>query len=82
MKGTASIEGDGLAVESRPRNPGAGVRFLVSSLISIEHAAELLRIVLPRWCCAVACAWLVSSNHGIACALRLGPTQPVTDFWG
>ena len=22
------------------------------------------------------------SNHGIAFALRLGPTQPVTDFWG
>ena len=34
-------------------------------------------VVLPR--CAVLC---LASNHGIACALRLEPTQPVTDFWG
>ena len=65
--------GNGLAVEPMSQNlegrgsiPRFGSRR--SSLISIEHA-ELLRIVLPRWCCAVR-AW-----HGIACALRLaGPT--------
>ena len=41
-----------------------------SSLISIEHA-ELLVLAVPGY-----------SNHGIACALRLGSTRPVTDFLG
>ena len=74
--------GDGLAVESRPRNPGAGVQFLVSAAAG-RHSSALSTlnycVVLTRWCCAVLCP---ASNHGIACALRLGPTQPVTDFWG
>ena len=29
----------------------------------------------------LCCVWLVTI-HGIAYALRLGPTRPVTNFWG
>ena len=67
--------GDGLAVEPMSRNskgrgsiPSLGSRR--SSLISIGHA-ELLRSTPSLVLC---CAWL---NHGIACALWLGPTQPL-----
>ena len=73
--------GDGLEVESMSRNPeGRGsiphLGSRRSSLISIEHA-ELLRSTPSLVQC---CVWL--RNHGIACALQLGPTQPVTDIWG
>ena len=76
--------GDGLVVESMSRNPeGRGsiprLGSRRSSLISIEHA-ELLRSTPSLVLC---CAWLVTmALHDNACALRLGPTQPVTDFWG
>ena len=67
--------GNGLAVEPMPRSPEGrgliprlGIRR--SSLISIElPSSTLVRAVL-----------CLASNHGIACVLRLGPTQPVTNF--
>ena len=73
--------GNGLAVESMSCNPeGRGsiprLGSRRSSLISFEHA-ELLRSTPSI--VAVLC---LASNHGVACALRLGPTQSVTDFWG
>ena len=66
-----------IEVKSRSQNPEVrGSIPLLGSrrslLISIEHA-ELQR----------STPWLglcLASNHGIACALRLGSTQPVTDF--
>ena len=69
--------GDGLEVKPMSRNPeGRGsiprLGSRRSSLISIEHA-ELLRSTPSLVLC---CAWLVTM------ARRLGPTQPVTDFWG
>ena len=68
--------GNGLAAEPTSRNPeGRGsiprLDSRRSSLTSIEHA-ELLRSTNSLVLCY--------SNHGIASALRLGPTQPVTDF--
>ena len=69
--------GNGLAVEPMSRNPeGRGSIPRLGSLrsLSIEHA-ELLRSTPSLVLC-------LSGNHGIACELRLGPTQPVTDFWG
>ena len=70
--------GNGLAVEPMSRNPeGRGsiprLGSCRSSLISIEHV-ELL-------CSTPSLVLCLVSNHGIACAVRLGPTQPVTDFW-
>ena len=67
------------AVETMSRNPeGRGsiprLGNRRSSLISIEHA-ELLRSTPSLVLCR-------AGNYGIACALRLGPTQSVTDFWG
>ena len=71
-----------LAVEPTSRNPeGRGsiprLGSRRSSLISIEHA-ELLSCTSSL----VGAVLCLASNHGIACALRLGPTQPVTNFWG
>ena len=75
----ATGRGDGLAIEPMSRNPeGRGsiprLGSCRSSFISIEHA-ELLRSTPSLVLC-------LASNHGIACALRLGPTPLVTDFWG
>ena len=61
----------------------AGVRFLVSADAGRRSALSTInyRVVLCRWCRAVP-SNLVAGNHSIACALRLVPTQPVTNFWG
>ena len=72
-------EGDGLAVEPTSWNPEGWVSSprlgsRRSSLISIEHA-ELLGSTPSLMLC-------LASNHGIACALWLGSTQPVTNFYG
>ena len=74
---TTTGRGDDLAVEPMSRNPeGRGsiprLGSRRSSLISIEHAE--LRRSTPSF--VLCCAWLVTM------ALRLGPTQPITDFWG
>ena len=48
--------GNDLAVESISRNPGGGVRFLVSAAAGrCSSALSTLNycVVLPRWCCAV-----------------------------
>ena len=58
----------------------ARVRFLVSAAAGRRSSAlSTLNYCVYSLVGAVLC---LASNHGIACALRLGLTQPVTDFWG
>ena len=73
--------GNGLAVRradfSEPGGSSPRLGSRRSSLISIQQAELLSRTPLLVLCCTC-----LASNHGIACALRLGPTQPVTNDLG
>ena len=68
--------GVGLAFESRPRNPNwPGLAGSCRQLISIWACWITAQYSLVG---AVLC---MDSNHVFSCALQLGPTQPITDFW-
>ena len=64
----------GRADVSEPGGPGFDVSAAAgrrsSALSTLNYC-----VVLPQ-----GAVLYLASNHGIACARRLGPTQPVTDF--
>ena len=73
-------EGNGLAPEltsQDPENPGSSLRVLVSAA-----AGRRLSAFSTLNYCLVGAVLRLASSHGIACALQLEPTQPVTFFWG
>ena len=68
-----------IAVESRPRNPESGVRFLVSAAAGRRSSAlNTLNycVVLPRWCCASTCM-AIYSNHALHMHCGLGQLSPL-----
>ena len=68
----------GRANVSEPGGPGFDSSSRQPQVVAHQHWASWITAQYSL----VGALLCLASNHGIACALRLGPIQSVTDFWG